>query len=343
MKNIVIYKDERFYSAFPGIAKLQNGELIVGFREAPQRNLGITIPYHLHIHMDSESKAVMVRSKDNGKSWGERKVIYEEEGDVGIQDPSVTQLKDGTLIANFFSWQVIKDNPFNHYVKGTFVVCSFDNGKRWEKETAKIELPDYSIVSTSEPVLELPNGELIIPLSGSRKVKGNIRESFLMRSKDKGKNWDNFSFIARDIFGNLSFVEPTFSLLPSGKILCIMREIAKGGLYQCESLDNGNSWSIPTNLDMWGFPANLLVLKDGRVLCAYGYRRPPYGVRACLSYDKGETWDLKNEIIIRSDGFHRDLGYPSSVELKDNQILTAYYFHTGEGIRYIAGTFYKVQ
>ncbi len=70
MENIVIYKDERFYPAFPSIAKLQNGELIVGFREAPQRTLGI---HRFYTHTDSELKAVMVCSKDNGKSWGERR------------------------------------------------------------------------------------------------------------------------------------------------------------------------------------------------------------------------------------------------------------------------------
>ena len=33
----------------------------------------------------------------------------------------------------------------------------------------------------------------------------------------------------------------------------------------------------------------------------YGYRRPPYGVRGCISED-GVTWDVKNEFVIREGG-----------------------------------------
>ena len=62
----------------------------------------------------------------------------------------------------------------------------------------------------------------------------------------------------------------------------------------------------------------------------YGYRRPPYGVRGCISEDNGSSWDIKNEIIICSDGEHGDIGYPSSIEVKDGTIMTSFYTHTGK-------------
>ncbi|MDD3725593.1 MAG: sialidase family protein [Candidatus Ratteibacteria bacterium] len=349
MENIIIYKDEKFYSAFPSIAKLNNGDLIISFRQAPQRK-----PYSTHI--DSESKAVTVRSKDSGRTWSDAEIAYEEEGNVGIQDPSIAQLRDGTLIANFFSWQVIKIDPFNHYIKGTFVIRSFDNGKNWEKQPIKIEVlnSNYNVIATSESILELPDGEILIPLYG-RGHKNPSEISFLMRSNNKGESWTGPFVIAQDPFYNLKFEEPSLCLLPSGKILCMMRE-PNGYLYQSESIDGGKSWTIAKRTDIWGYPANLLTLRDGRVLCTYGYRRSPYGVRGCLSYDGGKSWNLKNEIIIRSDGEHGDLGYPSSIEIGNNKILTVYYFHTSQpaselsyshysmpkGTRYIAGTFYDV-
>ena len=61
-----------------------------------------------------------------------------------------------------------------------------------------------------------------------------------------------------------------------------------------------------------------------RILCTYGYRRPPFGERACLS-DDGITWDPANEVIIRDDAPNGDLGYPASVELDSSRILTIYY------------------
>jgi hypothetical protein len=98
---------------------------------------------------------------------------------------------------------------------------------------------------------------------------------------------------------------------------------------------------------MWGFPAHLLELRDGRILCTYGYRRKPFGVRASISKDGGRTWDTQTEIILRDDGGTHDLGYPSSVELPDGRVLTTYWFNQQkEGdpkseTRFIAGTFYR--
>lgn len=348
MEKVVIYKDMKSYSAFPDIERLQNGDLVVVFREAPQRE-----PYSTHL--DSGSRDVLVRSKDNGKTWGEKVVIFENEStDASFQDPSITQLKDGTLLVDSFKWHVVRKEPFNHWIEGTFVTRSLDNGYNWEQPVI-VKTLDLKSVSTSDSVLELPAGNLLIPLYTQEKgYPGTKRAvSFVLRSLDKGRTWQDLSIIGLDPFENLNFEEPALCHFSSGKILCMMREERSGGyLYQSESFDNGETWSQPKRTDVWGYPAHLTSLRDGRVLCTYGYRRPPYGIRACLSYDEGKTWDLKNEIVLRSDGFHLDLGYPSSDESEDNQILTVYYFHTEsviepfqagpQGVRFIAGTFYSV-
>ncbi len=346
MKNVVIYEDKEVYSAFPDIEKLQNGDLVVLFREAPQRK-----PYSTHI--DSESRNILVRSKDNGKTWEEKAIVFEHKNDeISFQDPSLTQLSHGILLANSIKMRVEKKEPFRYWCEGTFTSRSLDNGYSWQ-ERVMIRTPGFKHVATSDSVLELSNGELLIPLYGySGETQKTI--AFVLKSVDNGRSWKNLRTVAFDPFGNFNFDEPALCCLPSGKILCMIREDKQGYLYQSESLDNGETWSQPKRTDIWGYPAHLLSLRDGRVLCTYGYRRPPYGIRACLSYDEGRTWDLKDEIVLRSDGFHGDLGYPSSVELQDNQVLTVYYFHTepiassgytdfhSQGIRFIAGTFYCV-
>ena len=48
------------------------------------------------------------------------------------------------------------------------------------------------------------------------------------------------------------------------------------------------------------------------------------------------------EIVIRDDGIHSDLGYPASVQLRDGRVLTVYYFHGEDGIRYIGGSVYDL-
>ena len=109
---------------------------------------------------------------------------------------------------------------------------------------------------------------------------------------------------------------------------------------------------------IWGYPCHLLRLADGRILCTYGYRFKPAGIRAVLSNDGGWSWDLKRERILRDDGgtpaqgwgpkqlekfkergvAGADLGYPFSAQLADGAILTVYYFTGTDGITHAAAT-----
>lgn len=56
---------------------------------------------------------------------------------------------------------------------------------------------------------------------------------------------------------------------------------------------------------------------------SYGYRRKPYGNQARISDDHGKTWS--DPITISDDGVTGDLGYPSTVQLKDGSLLTVWY------------------
>jgi hypothetical protein len=81
----------------------------------------------------------------------------------------------------------------------------------------------------------------------------------------------------------------------------------------------------------------MIKLKDGRLAITYGYRSEPYGIRARLSSDQGQTWG--KEIMLRADGGWWDLGYPRTVERPDGKIVTVYYFNDSkEQERYIAAT-----
>jgi hypothetical protein len=86
----------------------------------------------------------------------------------------------------------------------------------------------------------------------------------------------------------------------------------------------------------------------------YGYRRPPYGVRGCVSTD-GIHWDVANEFTIREGGVpaaHYDnpgifqhIGYPSVVALDDGSFLAMYHEHTDDDarpIQFIASTRFRV-
>ena len=44
-----------------------------------------------------------------------------------------------------------------------------------------------------------------------------------------------------------------------------------------------------------------------------------------MSSDEGRSWDIENEIVLRDDLKNRDLGYPTTTQMDDGTLLTAYY------------------
>ena len=71
-------------------------------------------------------------------------------------------------------------------------------------------------------------------------------------------------------------------------------------------------------------PAHLLELSDGRLLITLGARNEGIrGVLARVSDDGGESWGWPR-LVVDMRTTH-DVGYPSSVELEDGSIVTAYY------------------
>src|SRR5690625_7111931 len=73
VKDIIIYEDSTFYSAFPSVVKKENGELLVAFRRAPDRKI---FKEKGSNHVDPNSYLVLVRYLDNGHTWSRPELIY---------------------------------------------------------------------------------------------------------------------------------------------------------------------------------------------------------------------------------------------------------------------------
>jgi len=116
--------------------------------------------------------------------------------------------------------------------------------------------------------------------------------------------------------------------LKSGKLLALVRNEPKDRsqcfLLQSESMDGGKSWTPLISTGIWGYPPHMIQLKNGWLLVVYGYRHEPFSQRAYISRDEGKTWDLENQVTLTGT-FSPDMGYPSSVQLADDSILTVYY------------------
>lgn len=360
---VTVYRDERRYTSQVGAVQLRNGEIAVVFNEC--RGLQ---------HDDSDS-IVMVKSSDNAATWdpATRVTVYQYTDHFGTDTPSIAQVADGALLVNF----VMTAHAFNRGITedfgpqsdeqrsllrtkdGAWLTRSDDDGATWEP-AYKADIAPLRWGQPVDEVLELPNGSLLMACGGKMAAHNMAvhepARCFLIRSDDAGRDWEHLATIAHDAAGIVSFVEPSLCRTPDGTLVCMMRTMHEprrrhDNLWLSYSKDDGYSWGRPERTPLWGYPPDLTLLEDGRVLCTYGHRREPWGVRACLS-DDGLHWDGANEFVISQGGvapkhvsnvwWH--IGYPTSIQLSDGSIFSVFHEWTSEEpyVQYVVGVVYEL-
>jgi hypothetical protein len=306
---------------------LKNGDLVAVFNEE-------RYPYH-----HDSGRALMVRSKDGGRSWSEPKIVLDWTDTQGNWDTGVCELHDGTLLVNlnitgFFkrgvkpaqpSWSA---NPMTERWGdwswafktqgwlGTHVLKSHDGGDTWSAPIP-VNVRPMKHGGCRSGCWQLPDGGILMGLYGrirgyGEEGEGESTRSAVFRSDDNGENWEYYSTLAYDPANIIDYEEPDIVRLADGRLVCFMRtHVNPSGdaknLVMTVSEDDGFSWTPPAWTNIWGYPPELISLQDGRYLIVYGYRRPPYGVRGIVSED-GVTWDVKNEFIIREGGVPNSSG-----------------------------------
>lgn len=374
MKHSIIWKEKDRYCSFPHIAYLPDGKLAVVFRKASKFSSD-SAKSGIATHHDPDSSIEWITSSDNGLTWDKKsqKTIYKSH--YGVNDPALTILKDGTILVRFVALDIQKslfpkENPkkiFSHRtehgllttVAGNLVIASKDNGTTWE-ELSLTDCPEIGPSCSRDPIVEMPDESWLMPVYTGAPQRSDI--SWVIRSFDKGKSWCSPIRIMHDEKGKFSqlqginYNETSLLHLGKGELLAIVRSDADfhtedefmpvggvGGLSVARSFDSGMSWTYPVRTGIWGQPGSIIQLSNGNILCTYGYRKSPFGVRCCISYDCGITWDIKNEIIVRDDCPTWDCGYPFTIELNDGNMYTVYYFVDNEGTRHICGTNWKIK
>lgn len=355
-KPILIYKDRFSYSAHASIAVLDNGEWLVGFRYMRRAEK------ILHAH--PQDHVLMTRTSDRGMTWEEPDYAPDLDWHGG-QCPGISQLSNGTVVLtlsrhNWYNLDLARKmraagEPISFPVRGRgwtedltdedwakseqnwargyqslYVHLSTDRGHTFE-DTVKIDTSPYRGGQSRYGVVELRDGRIACVISAP---DGPPYITYILFSSTGGKSWDP-PILVTDI--NVRFSEPDMAEVAPGELYCILREGKGGYLYGCRSLDGGHSWSVPEATPMFGLPGHLLVLQDGRLLCTYGRRIAPFGIRACLSEDGGRTWEIDQEIVIRNDLPNSDLGYPVTIEYEPGRLFSCYYGQELDGVTCILG------
>jgi len=353
--SLVLCKEPGRYIGWPTIARTKDGELLVVFSGDRE---GHVCPF---------GKTQLVRSRDGGKTWSEPRTINHTPLDD--RDAGILATAKGSIIVTWFTslafeemsaarWQkesaAITDAERKRWL-GNWVLLSADGGQTWGE-------PIDSLVSTPHGPIELHDGRLLylginqrVGSSKSPQPAAGERVA-AAESRDDGKTWTLLGFVpipknvTRDGVPKTvnpgDFHEPHVVETAEGKLVGLIRyegQAANGVLWQAESSDGGKTWTEAHLTRIWGLPPHLIRLHDGRLLASYGHRRAPFGERACLSRDGGVTWDLEHEVLIRDDAPNGDLGYPASIQLDDQTILTIYYQVDKPGEKTcLMGTFWKL-
>lgn len=353
VKDMTIYKDSAFYSAFPSVIKKENGELLVAFRRAPDRKVFREKGSN---HVDPNSYLMMVRSKDDGDTWSQPELMYAHAWG-GSQDPCLLLLRDGTLLCTSYGWAFLRDTehlkkPFFENMKNTvflggYTIRSFDGGDQWEGPWYPLSIPDevkYSALGDPLPAYnrgalwESEDETLYWAVAGGiRSEKPGHTSVHLLSSRDQGKTWNYRSMIAQD--EEVQFNETSLYETPSGDLVAFMRTAHMNDeACVARSSDGGESFTEWKSMGFKGHPLQATRLPDNRVLLVYGYRHEPYGIRARILNEECTDYDTAEEIVIRDDGDNSDIGYPWAVVLDDRHVLITYYYNHDNGTRWIAGS-----
>jgi len=357
--------------------RVASGEIVAVFNEE-------RFPFH-----HDSGQTLLTRSADGGQTWSKPEVVLPWSDTMGNWDCGFAELADGTWLVNFtltgFFKRGIKPEGVSwsaHPVSaewgdwtwayktqgwlGTAVVLSSDRGKSWS-EPIPVNVRPLKHGGCRLGCWQLPSGSVLMGLYGrihgyEEEGEGESTRSALMRSDDGGRNWEYYSTLAYDPASIIDYEEPALLRLKDGRLVCFLRtHVNPSGdaknMVMVVSDDDGFSWSPPKWTNIWGYPADMIPLIDGRYLMIYGYRRPPYGTRGIVSED-GVTWDVKNEFVIReggvpgksiserpgssrmspssgkygsgridwkNPGIYQHIGYPTVAQMPDGTIVAAYH------------------
>jgi hypothetical protein len=356
-EHVTIYYDPSQFAGWPfnhGFWAFADDELLVSFSRGP---CSYETPYDMgHSVVDAlGGEYVVLRSTDGGHTWplaslqslGSRQTLEKPLFTHRAYNPEKAfdwQSPDFCLTAGF-------GIPPERHKNVGYIQVSHDRGRTW---AGPYLMPDFgfSWVQVKPDYLVRPDGLVLLFVTvGIGDGRAGSRFVAVYASPDQGLTWNYLAPIistAPDThFVNRYYASPT--LLPDGRILVALRcqiDARNAWPEVYESPDGGRTWNFLSRPSDWGGPSHLTLLDDGRLLIVYGYRVRPYGIRARVSEDQGQTWGP--ELILRDDAGSWDLGYPRTVKLSDSRVMVAYYFNRADdavqlngGVRHIAGTIFK--
>lgn len=340
-RDIVVYADPGDYASFPQLVRTDDA-LVLLFQVQSLERLRA---HSQHPHYQPVAVRRWATSSDGGLTWATSDTCPRLGAIRDISYSSAPLADGGSVTLTFGSseplWAIIQHGAI---------------GYRPYQDVA-LEPGEMHIITDMGPfdhfnphaITRLSDGMLLacgysrLQMPGDR----NGNTTVFLASTDEGRTWsyrahipnpDPFDFSEADV------IETT-----DGRLLALLRvdwthvpedqrpEEARIGygyfLYQTESADRGHTWSVPVQLPVWGHPPCMVRLASGAILLVYGYRRPPWEIRAILSHDEGRTWDMSSLRTIHCfEPGSYDMGYPVATLLDDGSVVCAFFGYSSPDV-----------
>ncbi|HHW30556.1 MAG TPA: exo-alpha-sialidase [Clostridiaceae bacterium] len=319
---------------FPVLIKTGSNSLAVIFRTGAP-------------HVGIKGTLAVSTSDDGGKSWSDPVEISPRGEDV--RNPAFGINDNGEFIAAFcklksFRYEKTIDGYYyNSSLKYEpdessrifFTSTSKDNGKTWSPPVSHksryltMPSPYGRIARSSDGTLYMTLYGKPIELSEIEPAENIKNMVTLVRSKDGGKTWGDETVIVK------GYNETSIAFINNNIMIAAARLDEKfGSISVLFSRDKGVTWSEPVKVTRKSeHPADVTLLQSGKLLLTFGRRVKPTGCGALISEDGGVTWNYDREILLAGDGGEKggsfDLGYPSTVQLDNGNIVTVLYYACG--------------
>jgi hypothetical protein len=327
---VIACQDETKHFHPPSITVLRDGEVVITMREATD-------------HLAIDGRIVIVRSRDGGKTYSPREVLFDL-GNVDHRGSPIFELPNGDWVTtDYRAGGLYHDkifDPVTNEIPTLWGARSTDRGKTWQFSEQAMTVPGaaYPYSEIERPMIQLPSGRLLVAgafYAAGEEAKPLAQQELSIAvyfSDDEGRTWD--------VLGRLPACphlhdEATMLQTKKGKIILLSRvpshlgddPLQHGGVLQSESSDEGKTWSPwrATGMSSMSTPAHLLRLQDGRILCTHASRGYPGEIYVTLSHDEGESWDTNNTRIVTNDLASWDSTYPTSGQLADGTLITTWY------------------
>ena len=295
--------DEQLH--FPFLYEAANGNWYMTYREGP----------HLESRFGPGNRVQCIQSRDRGRTWLPWMGMLVE---PLLRQLFVTRLKDGSLISYRCRMAKLYQSS-NHTLEGMAIILrSQDEGAIWTRHDVPVSNLPFSLgsqlISLWGHVVEMPDGRLLWP-TYSR--EGNTI-SGVVQSIDGGHSFEWLANVCADnTVGERR--EPGLVLLPSGELLALIRCGTQPSrpMVEVRSSDGGLTWSPPHRLSLPGVCPQVLLLKNGILVCSYGTRRY---VHIMASWDgAGHQW---SEPLVLYEG--QTSGYSNLQALADDRFRIVY-------------------